>query len=259
MKIFKNGKSVFVDEMRVGDVYQTQDSKEWLYYECKPIQRKNQRRRDKMKIPMVGQRIKVRSEYTGAQDGGFGTIISVGVGSTPIQVGLDNGNTWYYEKYELILQKKMKPINGYRLLRDITLKAVWEEVPCDGDWNNFVKHIIAIGYNWSAAIDLKDCTGIQDSWDVWFVSRGFVEEEEDGNFKVETGDKFTIIDLSVMLCQVNFQIGFAILSDPKGWFVDSTLYPVADTLKITQREFAALCHGANWKEVYATRIPNKKD
>ena len=216
----------------------------------------------------VGRRVKVKKEYVGAQhreiskDGGCGVIRNISPGPIPIHVDLENGSDWYYEEYELILKEDtMEIVNGYRSLNDITLRAVLDKGPCSEDWNDFVKHIVVSDYEWGEAIDLKDCIGIHDSWDAWFVFRGFVEEAGDEEFKVKTGDEFEIIDHKVMLCQVNSTIGFVILISPSvaGEFIDSTLYSVADTSNITQEEFKALCHGANWKEVYATRVPNKKE
>ena len=145
----------------------------------------------------------------------------------------------------------------YRQLNKISLLTVWKTDPSGADWDDFLKHIMAKGYGWKAVIAPKDCIGIHDFWDAWFVSLGFIEVEKD-EFEANVGDEFTIINLRVMLCYTGHGIGFVILSGSvRGDFIDDTIYSVNHHCSITKEEFSLVCGGVDWEEVYATRIPNK--
>ena len=92
------------------------------------------------------------------------------------------GEEWGFYKEDCIIMEKfdeiMKEYKGFKLLKPISLLTVWKESPCTDDWNNFFKEMADRDYDWNEVIFPKHCIEIHDSWNDWFLAKGFMEKVE---------------------------------------------------------------------------------
>ena len=136
-----------------------------------------------MKTFKIGDRVKVKEECVGkhyrdanAKDGGLGTITETGRVHWRVKLDSDkttNISTYGYYESELTLLDEYK---GYRLLKPITLKAVYDNGPCETEWDNFLACYGVCGWNDVLDFDtvLANCLEDHPDWLVWFIVNGFV-------------------------------------------------------------------------------------